>query len=222
MEVSQSERDEINQLVMLNNQINDDDDDAKETDTLTGDDNDAQSNDHHCVLMLWLFIFFIMYAICLPASFLINDRVWEAMLLSPIGALTRWYLGRVLNEHKKRRIPLGTFAANIFGSLLFTVLHVTSDSKGDVWYKYYELPLAGILEGYCGCLTTVSSFVHEKVQLKRKAAMTTKDKLKMEVLSCEHELLTYKVSIVYFFLTLIVAQILTSIVNVVCYFKPRC
>merc|ERR1712228_951621 len=119
--------------------------------------------------------------------------------------------GKVLNGHKKTPIPLGTFAANIFGSLLFSILHVASDNKGDVWYKYYEMPLAGVLEGYCGCLTTVSSFVHEKFTLKRNAAMERKNKLKKEVLSCEHEVRTYKVSVIYFFLTLIVAQILTSI-----------
>merc|ERR1712176_225021 len=102
---------------------------------------------------------------------------------------------------------MGTFTANIFGSLLFTLLHVLSDNSTDIWYKYYEMPLAGVLEGYCGCLTTVSSFVHEKVHLKRQDAVQRKDTLQMEVLTCEHEMKTYKVSVIYFFLTLFVAQI---------------
>merc|ERR1712173_147246 len=117
---------------------------------------------------------------------------------------------------------MGHICGKYIWQLIVHTAHVLSDNSMDIWYKYYELPLAGVLEGYCGCLTTVSSFVHEKVHLKRKDAVQRKNTLQSEVLSCEHEMKTYKVSIIYFFLTLFVAQILTSAVNLICYFKSGC
>ena len=165
------------------------------------------------ILIMWTFIFCILYGICIPCSFLINDYLWEGILMSPFGALTRWYLGKVFNG--KHDIPLGTFIANIVGSLLFTIFYVMSAEKDDLFWRYWETAFAGILTGFCGCLTTVSSFVHEKFKLKRNAAKESKATLKQEVLSCQHEFMTYRISIIYFFLTLIVAQILSSTVNAI-------
>ena len=167
------------------------------------------------ILIIWTVVFCVMYGICIPCSFLINGYLWEGIVMSPFGALSRWYLGKVFNKSSHDKIPLGTFIANICGSLLFTVLYVLSAEKDDIFWRYWESAFAGILTGFCGCLTTVSSFVHEKFKLKRNATMASKAKLKQEVLSCEHEFITYKISIIYFFLTLILAQTLSSIVNAI-------
>lgn len=167
------------------------------------------------ILILWTVIFCVMYGICIPCSFLINDYLWEGILLSPFGALSRWYLGKVFNKSNHDTIPFGTFIANICGSVLFTILYVLSAEKDDILWRYWESAFAGLLTGFCGCLTTVSSFVHEKFKLKRNATTASKAKLKQEVLSCEHEFITYKISVIYFFLTLIVAQTLSSIINAI-------
>ena len=169
----------------------------------------------YCIVIEWTVVFCVMYAICIPCSFLINDILWEAIIMSPFGALLRWYLGKVFNVNNITQIPLGTFIANVFGSLLFTILYVLSGEKDDILFRYYDSIFSGLLTGFCGCLTTISSFVHEKFKLKRNAAIESKTKLKQEVLTCEHEFLTYKISIIYFFLTLIISQILSSIVNAI-------
>ena len=52
-----------------------------------------------------------------------NRTIWLSMILAPIGGLSRHFLGMYLNGWK--RYPAGTFIANLFGSLILTVLTVT-------------------------------------------------------------------------------------------------
>eukprot|EP01084_Bolivina_argentea_P157696 274779_1 len=124
------------------------------------------------IVLMWILVFVVMYATIIPLSFLINDFLWESLLMSPFGALTRWYLGKVLNGYTP--IPIGTWTANVVGSVLFAILYVLSWDRGDVLWKYHELGMAALVTGFCGCLTTVSSFVHEKIKLKRDAVVRRK------------------------------------------------
>ena len=66
-----------------------------------------------------LFIIGIVLIIFNPS----NRIIWLAMILAPFGGLSRHFLGMYFNGWK--RFPLGTFLANIFGSLILTILPVT-------------------------------------------------------------------------------------------------
>lgn len=89
-----------------------------------------------------------------------------AMVFSPAGALTRWYLSRHLNGLKPT-FPLGTFAANMIGSLLESIFHLLQYRVSD---GNSCAALQGLQDGYCGALTTVSTFVVELCTLQRAHA----------------------------------------------------
>ncbi|KAI4163491.1 MAG: hypothetical protein LQ342_002998 [Letrouitia transgressa] len=86
-----------------------------------------------------------------------------ALVFAPAGCLLRFYISIMLN----RRIPsfpLGTFAANIFGTMM----------QG-MFYDIEHVPLGGMVgcqvlqglqDGFCGALTTVSTWVVELKGLK--------------------------------------------------------
>lgn len=86
-----------------------------------------------------------------------------AMVFSPAGALTRWYLSRNLNGIAPS-FPLGTFAANMLGSLLESIFHLLQYhvSGGNACAV-----LQGLQDGYCGALSTISTFMVELCTLKR-------------------------------------------------------
>lgn len=90
-----------------------------------------------------------------------------SLVFAPLGCLGRFYLAMYLNS-RIPRFPLGTFAANIIGSVIL----------GIAW-NVAHIPAGGILtcqlmqgleDGLCGCLTTVSTWVAELSTLKRRNA----------------------------------------------------
>jgi CrcB protein len=90
-----------------------------------------------------------------------------AMLFAPAGALLRWKLSvwnGKLNVSGWEWLPLGTLAANIFGSVLSTSL-VASEYR--IGSNYFTSPFwtVGSIRaakiGFAGSLTTVSTFVAE-------------------------------------------------------------
>ena len=80
-------------------------------------------------------------------------------MLGIAGAYLR-YLFSPLNKIY-RSFPLGTFIVNVLGTWIAAM--ITTISKFGV--EYYDIStqavLYGILVGFCGCLTTVSTFVAE-------------------------------------------------------------
>lgn len=90
-----------------------------------------------------------------------------AALFGPVGAIFRWYLAFLLNK-KRPNFPLGTFAANVFGTTVLGVLFV-------LWRSLAESTLTcnamlALSDGFCGGLTTISSFVAELFLLRRRHA----------------------------------------------------
>lgn len=94
-----------------------------------------------------------------------------AITFAPPGCLLRYYMSLYLNPYLPS-FPLGTFAVNIFGSAVLAMS-----------YDLQRVPLAwsgvvggsvlgcqvlqGIEDGFCGCLTTVSTWIAEVEGIKR-------------------------------------------------------
>ncbi|ORY86328.1 CrcB-like protein-domain-containing protein [Protomyces lactucae-debilis] len=96
-------------------------------------------------------------------------RYTLALAMTPTGALLRYLLSQLFN-HRVLSFPLGTFNANILGCFLealFFLLQTVVDRDGA---GIHFLALQGLQDGFCGALTTVSSFVSELHTLKRKHA----------------------------------------------------
>ena len=104
-------------------------------------------------------------------------RTTFALVLSPPGCLLRFYLSRHLNPLLPS-FPLGTFTANIVGTLIsgmaFDLQHLPSviGNNSNVRSASYTscAVLEGILEGFCGCTTTVSTWAAELSGLRRAHA----------------------------------------------------
>ena len=89
-----------------------------------------------------------------------------ALVFAPLGCLLRFYLSLYLNSQIPS-FPLGTFIANILGTLCLATFYdlqrVPIASVGRVGCQV----LQGMEDGFCGCLTTVSTWVIELKGLKR-------------------------------------------------------
>ncbi|OJD21984.1 hypothetical protein ACJ73_06676 [Blastomyces percursus] len=104
-----------------------------------------------------------------------------AVVFAPLGCLLRFYVSLLLNA-RIPRFPLGTFTANIFGTLVLAMCydlqrstHVLAVSASS-FFSASEAAAAGvvsvsrlsgcqvlngIMDGFCGCTTTVSTWVAE-------------------------------------------------------------
>ena len=94
-----------------------------------------------------------------------RGRAVFALVFAPLGCLGRFYASLYLNG-KIASFPLGTFAVNIFGTIVLGIS-----------YDLQHAPLGGVIgcqvlqgiqDGFCGCLTTVSTWVMELSSLRRK------------------------------------------------------
>jgi len=118
----------------------------------------------------WLGAVFI--AIFPPDRHHAPPEIWRgravfALVFSPLGCLGRFYASIYLNS-KFASFPLGTFVVNILGTAILGMS-----------YDLQEVPLGGVSgcqvlqgieDGFCGCLTTVSTWVSELSSLRRRNA----------------------------------------------------
>lgn len=88
-----------------------------------------------------------------------------AVVFAPLGCLLRFYAALRLNG-KLPWFPLGTFAANMLGMALegmfFDLQHVPTGNLVGC-----EV-LQGVMDGFCGCLTTVSTWVAEMNGMRKR------------------------------------------------------
>ncbi|KAE9396625.1 hypothetical protein BT96DRAFT_860770 [Gymnopus androsaceus JB14] len=106
----------------------------------------------------------LIYAATLPAFFLLpasyRHQATAALLFAFPGTLTRYTLSILLNP-LLTEFPLGTFAANSAGSGLLAALHVIQSIASKPLSPKGCSIVQGLDDGYCGCLTTISTFAVE-------------------------------------------------------------
>ncbi|KAN0102134.1 CrcB-like domain containing protein [Hyaloscypha variabilis] len=108
------------------------------------------------------------------------DEVWRGRVLfslvfAPLGCILRFYASIRLNALISS-FPLGTFVVNVTGTVILGICwdlqHAPlSAAGGGVGGGLVGCQvLQGVQDGFCGCLTTVSTWVLEIMGLKRKHA----------------------------------------------------
>ena len=108
---------------------------------------------------------------CLSASF--RHQATAALLFSFPGTLTRYVLSILLNPRFKL-LPVGTLVANEFGTSLLAMFHALQGLRSPVSPGACSI-LQGLDDGYCGCLTTVSTFVSEMRVMEKWERIVVRD-----------------------------------------------
>ncbi|KNG82205.1 hypothetical protein ANOM_009981 [Aspergillus nomiae NRRL 13137] len=140
--------------------------------------------DPFSAILAWLsWILVICLVVLLPqdhgATTLWSPNIWRgpflfSLVFAPIGCVSRFYLSLKLNS-RILGFPLGTFTVNIIGTMVFgmaySIQHATvSTSPLTIGGITGCEVLEGIMDGFCGCLTTVSTWVLELSDLRRRHA----------------------------------------------------
>jgi fluoride exporter len=90
--------------------------------------------------------------------------MWKAIVAislgSSLGALLRWWLGTLLNTHFPS-IPPGTLAANLIGGYIIGVAMAVFSAHTALAPEWRLF----VITGFCGGLTTFSTFSAEVVTL---------------------------------------------------------
>ncbi|KAJ2891947.1 hypothetical protein IWW38_003407 [Coemansia aciculifera] len=103
-----------------------------------------------------------------------------ALLFGPVGTLLRWRLASLNTEHKRLAkclphifagLPFGTLIANVLGSATLAIVHILQTGvvvRPSISSCYV---LAAVSDGFCGCLTTISTFAAEINVLRSRLSM---------------------------------------------------
>jgi fluoride ion exporter CrcB/FEX len=118
------------------------------------------SNDWKERLIICFYLLVTIVLVIVPFMFPAFSFISTIALLGCIGSYIRYCLSSSLNV-VSNTFFYGTFAANVGGSWLYAVF--TSLSKFVIPYAniQQQAVLFGLIDGFCGCLTTVSTFVVE-------------------------------------------------------------
>ncbi|KAH5411938.1 hypothetical protein HBI47_157220 [Parastagonospora nodorum] len=110
----------------------------------------------------------------LPPQNAWRSQALFACVFAPLGCLLRFYISKLLNPLLPT-FPLGTFAVNIFGTAVlgmsYDLQRVSLAHTGVVGGTLVGCQvLQGVQDGFCGALTTVSTWIAELDGLKRRHA----------------------------------------------------
>jgi fluoride exporter len=105
-----------------------------------------------------------------------RGEVLFALAFAPVGCLVRFYASLKMNSLVPA-FPLGTFAVNMLGTAIegmcYDIQHVGVGVMGRVGGGRTGCQvLQGVQDGYCGCLTTVSTWVAEINGLRTRHGYT--------------------------------------------------
>ncbi|GAB1320345.1 hypothetical protein MFIFM68171_10555 [Madurella fahalii] len=96
-----------------------------------------------------------------------------ALVFAPLGCLLRFFVSLKLNG-RAAGFPLGTFVVNVLGTAVLAMAwdlsHSPAGPAGRGGLVACQVLKGGIQDGFCGCLTTVSTWVAEMAALQRKHA----------------------------------------------------
>lgn len=121
----------------------------------------------------------VLMAVWPPDRFSSHPDHWRgeaimACVFAPLGCLVRFYASLRLNGVSPS-FPLGTFAVNIFGtavlSMCYDLQHLNFAGLAGGSVVGCQV-LEGVIDGFCGALTTVSTWVAELNGLRRRHAYT--------------------------------------------------
>ena len=108
-----------------------------------------------------------------PPSNFWRGRAAFSLVFAPPGCLLRFYASKNLNA-RIPSFPLGTFFVNVFGTAVlgmsYDLQHTRSIAAMPNGSVVACQVLEGIMEGFCGCATTVSTWVAELTTLRRRHA----------------------------------------------------
>ncbi|KAJ5874010.1 uncharacterized protein N7529_002440 [Penicillium soppii] len=100
-----------------------------------------------------------------------RGRAVFALVFAPLGCLLRFYVSLYLNS-RIPAFPLGTFAVNIFGTIIEGVCYDLQHVSGLGAVIPAALTgcqvLQGVMDGFCGSATTISTWVSELNGLSRR------------------------------------------------------
>lgn len=82
-----------------------------------------------------------------------------ACVFAPVGALSR-YLLSFYNAKFSASFLIGTFIANIFGTIVLSILVLLQSGAVSPAISSCEV-IQALADGFCGCLTTISTFMVE-------------------------------------------------------------
>ncbi|KAL4742802.1 CrcB-like protein-domain-containing protein [Aspergillus similis] len=90
-----------------------------------------------------------------------------AIVFAPLGTLFRFYVSLWLNA-RIPSFPLGTFAVNIVGTIILAMCYDLQRVEVGASVLVSCQVLQGVMDGFCGCATTVSTWVAELNGLKKR------------------------------------------------------
>ncbi|KAL2856983.1 chromosome condensation protein [Aspergillus pseudodeflectus] len=109
----------------------------------------------------------IFLAIWPPHETWRGDAIF-AITFAPLGCLLRFYLSLALNA-RIPSFPLGTFTVNILGTIILAMCYDLQHVDGIGASALVSCQvLQGVMDGFCGCATTVSTWVAELNGLGRR------------------------------------------------------
>ncbi|KAJ3297798.1 hypothetical protein HDU79_002272 [Rhizoclosmatium sp. JEL0117] len=106
----------------------------------------------------------ISYIAIIIATSIVRDEYslqWIlACLLAPLGALIRWQLSLRLNPFYGAKFPLGTFTANVVGTVIraWSQMVLVRGVSGSFGVAFWA---GGVNDGFTGGLTTLSTLANE-------------------------------------------------------------
>ncbi|KAJ2823920.1 hypothetical protein FBU31_004132 [Coemansia sp. 'formosensis'] len=103
-----------------------------------------------------------------------------ALLFGPVGTVLRWRLASLNTRQRQTSqmvprflvgLPLGTLTANVLGSAILAIVYVLKTGAVVRPSAASCYVLAAVSDGFCGCLTTISTFAAEITTLRSRLSM---------------------------------------------------